>query len=143
MSSGQQAGWALGHPGDLGDGGQLGQQLSGGVAAADDDHALAAQRLGAAVAGGVQVLAAEVAQAGIVRDVGAPPGAGRADHALGLPGALAGLDQQVVVAAPHRVHRHWAQHRQLVAAFVVGQVGDDRGGARVATAGRDGHHAAG
>jgi len=55
------------HPRRGCDGGHLGQQLSGGVPAADHDHVLPAERLRRPIPGGVQLTASEITGAWVTR----------------------------------------------------------------------------
>src|SRR5690606_21959732 len=84
---GEVPGRTPGHPGQFGVVGEVGGDLRAGVAAPDDDHALAREVPRSAVGDGVQLPALEVAAAGDGGEEGTPPSAGRADHRACVPRA--------------------------------------------------------
>ena len=88
-----------GHPHGLGDRRDLAEELDGGRSAADDDGAPAPEVVTARVVDGVQLLAGERLDAGVVRHERRPPGAGRVDERPGRPacGRRLRSDQQAVL----------------------------------------------
>ena len=92
---GQEAGRPAGDPGGVGDVGQVGEDLGGGVAAADDDDPLPGERRGGF---GTRRRAVGGRESPGGRAGGVATGAGRADHVVGVPGSLVGFDVQGPVA---------------------------------------------
>lgn len=127
---GAEFGWAAGDPEGVGDGGEFREDLERGVAAADDDDAVAGELVGGVVVGGVELAAAEVADSGDGGDEGGVPGSGGVDDGPCPPRALVGGDEErggagdggIGAVVGDLVDGGGPEHGKLEVLFVVGEV---------------------
>jgi len=131
---GQESWRAQRGPGDRGDGRDVGEDLGGGVASADDDDVLPAEVAGAAVVSGVELPAAGEVPAGDVWGVRGAPGSGGGDDRAGADAAGVGDDEEAVAVAVNAVDGDGAPDGEFVALLVGGEIVDDvvAGGERFA-----------
>lgn len=102
--------------------GEVGGDLSAGVAASHHNHPAVGEVLWAAVLDGVQLTAAEVPAAGDGGQGGAPPCAGRADRGASASCVGVGLHAQELAVAADASDAYWPFDGNLVPLLVVGEV---------------------
>jgi hypothetical protein len=132
---GQEHRRTLGHPGGLGNGRYLREDLRARVAAADNQHAPSGEGFRPGVVTGVHPGAREDLAAGIRRNERRSPRARGAHDDPRQPGSPTGAHVQSVACAFHRIHPHGAEYGDLIAVLVSRQVVNHVVAGRKTTAG--------